>query len=120
VKPYKYLFVLMIFLLRRKHQEFLELKFMKKNQLLFILSIFSSLFNTLNAQRQLVSLNKEWDFNGASLWEESIEEVVDLPHTWNTEDAAQGYTYFRGEGNYTKKYFVDQSLKGKRLFLKFE
>jgi beta-galactosidase len=111
---------LMIFLLRRKHQEFLKLKFMKKNQLLFILSIFSSLFNTLNAQRQLVSLNKEWDFNGASLWEESIEEVVDLPHTWNTEDAAQGYTYFRGEGNYTKKYFVDQSLKGKRLFLKFE
>ena len=68
---------------------------MKTIQLLFVSALFSCLFFTVNAQRQSVSLNKEWDFKGASLWEESIEQVVDLPHTWNTEDAAQGYIYYR-------------------------
>ena len=33
---------------------------------------------------------------------------------------SEGYIYFRGEGNYSKNYFVDRALKGKRLFLKFE
>ena len=93
---------------------------MKTIQLLIVSALFSCLFFNVNAQRQSVSLNKEWGFKGASLWEDSIEQVVDLPHTWNTEDAAEGYIYFRGEGNYSKNYFVDRALKGKRLFLKFE
>ena len=77
---------------------------MKTIQLLFVSALFSCLFFNVNAQRQSVSLNKEWGFKGASLWEDSIEQVVDLPHTWNTEDAAKGYIYFRGEGNYTNWY----------------
>jgi beta-galactosidase len=93
---------------------------MKNIQLLFVSALFSFFLFTVNAQRNSVPLNKEWDFKGASLWEESIEGVVDLPHTWNAKDAAQGYNYFRGEGNYSKKYFIDRALKGKRLFLKFE
>ena len=91
----------------------------KTIQLLIVSALFSCLFFNVNAH-QSVSLNKEWGFKGASLWEDSIEQVVDLPHTWNTEDAAEGYIYFRGEGNYSKNYFVDRALKGKRLFLKFE
>ena len=63
---------------------------MKTIQLLFVSALFSCLFFNVNAQRQSVSLNKEWGFKGASLWEDSIEQVVDLPHTWNTEDAAEG------------------------------
>ena len=43
-----------------------------------------------------------------------------VPHSWNTKDAAQGYKYYRGIGQYSKTYFVDESLAGKRLFLKFD
>lgn len=86
--------------------------------LVFILLVSSMLF--ASAQRQNISLNKNWNFKGASLWEQSVEKQVDIPHTWNTEDAAQGYKYFRGEGSYSKNYFIDESLANKRLFLKFD
>jgi len=72
------------------------------------------------AQREYVLLNQQWNFKGASLWEDSVEELVDIPHSWNTKDAAQGYKYYRGVGQYKKMYFVDESLAGKRLFLKFD
>jgi beta-galactosidase len=91
---------------------------MKTIQLLFVSALFSCLFFTVNAQRQLVSLNKEWDFKGASLWEESIEQVVDLPHTWNTEDAAQGYIYYRGEGKLFQKIFCRSGFKRKAFVFK--
>ena len=81
----------------------------------FVFFVFSAF-----AQRQVISVNERWDFKGSSIWEESVEETVNLPHSWNTEDAAQGYKYFRGEGNYSKNYFFDESLSDKRLFLKFE
>ena len=54
------------------------------------------------------------------LREETVEKNVDLPHTWNSADAAQGYGYYRGQGTYTKQLLVPTELNGKRLFLKFE
>ena len=78
-----------------------------------ITNCFSTLF--LFILMQMLSVvcffKQRMGFKGASLWEDSIEQVVDLPHTWNTEDAAEGYIYFRGEGNYSKNYFVDRALK---------
>ena len=50
---------------------------MKTIQLLSISALFSCLLFTVNGELQSFSLNKKWDFKGASLWEESIEEVVD-------------------------------------------
>lgn len=94
--------------------------FMKnlKNLLFLFILVFAG--HSIQAQRQIVSVSEQWNFKGASIWEESVEKIVNIPHSWNTEDGAQGYKYFRGEGNYSKKYFVDESLSGKRLFLKFE
>ena len=49
------------------------------------------------------------------------ERRVDLPHTWNAQDALSGkQDYFRGVGNYRKQLFIDSHLKGKRIFLRFE
>ena len=46
---------------------------------------------------------------------------MDLPHTWNAQDALSGkIDYKRGIGNYEKKLFVQSQWKGKRLFLRFE
>ena len=93
---------------------------MKKIKKVFFFLWFVCVVFSANAQRRVLSVNEQWEFKGSSIWEESVEEIVDLPHTWNTKDAAQGYTYFRGEGTYSKKYFIKQSLFGSRLFSKFE
>ncbi|MCY1720644.1 DUF4982 domain-containing protein [Prolixibacteraceae bacterium Z1-6] len=93
---------------------------MKHTKLLtytFLICLFS--FSAM-AQRQIIPLNKEWHYTGSSIWEDVIEKTVDIPHSWNTEDAAQGYKYFRGEGRYEKDYFLPESYADKRLFLKFE
>jgi beta-galactosidase len=93
---------------------------MKKNHTFIFSLLLTGLFFTVSAQRQTISLNNNWDFKGASIWEDAVNEKVDIPHTWNSNDAAQGFKYYRGEGIYTKSFFIDNSLAGKRLFLKFE
>jgi beta-galactosidase len=93
---------------------------MKKIHLLFVSVLLTCLVITATGQRQTISLNNDWNFKGASIWEDSLNEKVNIPHTWNSKDAAQGYKYFRGIGIYTKNYFFDNSLAEKRLFLKFE
>lgn len=46
---------------------------------------------------------------------------VELPHTWNVQDALAGKDdYFRGLGNYSKRLMVPSDWKGQRIFLKFD
>lgn len=46
---------------------------------------------------------------------------VDLPHTWNAQDALAGkIDYKRGIGNYEKALYIRPEWKGKRLFLRFD
>lgn len=93
---------------------------MKNYKLLFAFVLLLGAVSLVHAQRQTISLNKQWNFKGASIWQESVEKTVDIPHSWNTNDAAQGYNYYRGQGSYSKRYFIDEALKNKRLFLKFD
>lgn len=75
----------------------------------------------ISAQRQQFILNNDWMFRLSHVVEKNSAYKVDLPHTWNQIDALQGkLDYKRGVGNYEKTIFIDQELKGKRLFLKFD
>jgi len=65
-------------------------------------------------------IDSGWRFVGGSIDGSTIDKVVDLPHTWNAEDAPKGYAYHRGDGVYTKQLEVSQSDIGKRFFLHFE
>ena len=48
-------------------------------------------------------------------------QAVDLPHTWNVEDAFDDSPdYRRGVGWYRKRLALDTALRGRRLFLYFE
>ncbi len=48
-------------------------------------------------------------------------EPIYLPHTWNAHDGSDDIPgYFRGIGWYRKHFRLDDSLKGKRVFLEFE
>ncbi|SDK79958.1 beta-galactosidase [Salinimicrobium catena] len=88
---------------------------MKKS--LFFLFICLSL--TAHSQRNIQSLNSAWKF--ATEQEPEKTEIVNIPHTWNAEDAFRdGKEYFRGKGIYEKTLFAPEEWNEKRMFLKFE
>ena len=73
------------------------------------------------AQRQDILLNDNWKFRFSHQVQKGTEVRVDLPHTWNAQDALSGkIDYKRGIGNYEKNLFVRPEWKGKRLFIRFE
>lgn len=83
---------------------------------LFILHSMAAL-----AQRQDILLNNNWKFRLSHQVQKGTEIRVDLPHTWNAQDALSGKAdYKRGIGNYEKRLFVRPEWKGKRLFIRFE
>ena len=76
---------------------------------------------TLSAQRQVVSLDEDWQFRFSHSVEKGVYDRVDLPHTWNAGDALSGKPdYKRGIGNYRKTITVPDDWKGKRVFIRFE
>lgn len=73
------------------------------------------------AQRQDILLNNDWNFRFSHQVQKGTEVRVDLPHTWNVQDALSGkIDYKRGIGNYEKNLFIRPEWKGKRLFIRFE
>jgi len=87
---------------------------MKK--LILILAIFS--VSSLFSQRSAQTINSAWEFQ---LENSEKTSVVNIPHTWNAEDAFRdGKEYFRGKGTYQKSLFVPQEWQQKQAFLKFE
>ena len=70
-------------------------------------------------QRIIRTENSGWTFTSSLNAEE--RKVVNLPHTWNAEDAiTKGGDYYRGVATYQKNIFVGEEWKDKRLYLKFE
>lgn len=73
------------------------------------------------AQRENILINQDWNFRFSHQVDKNSSRRVDLPHTWNAQDALSGkLDYKRGIGNYDKKLFIRSEWKGKRLFLRFE
>lgn len=75
----------------------------------------------LCASRKDLLLNNDWKFRFSWQVQKNSERRVDLPHTWNAQDALSGkQDYYRGIGNYRKSLFVAPGWEGKRLYLRFE
>lgn len=75
----------------------------------------------LQAQRTEIPLNDNWLFRFSHQVQKGSGQRVDLPHTWNAQDALSGkIDYKRGIGNYEKRITVDEAWRGKRLFVRFE
>lgn len=80
--------------------------------------------------RQVSSFNNDWLFkkgpfpsemlNAVQRWNAGWKEV-ELPHTWNATDMqVKADDFYEGPAYYKKNYFFPESLKGKRIFLRFE
>jgi len=77
--------------------------------------------------RTVIGLNEGWRFskhNDELAASEAIQEdtwhVVNIPHTWNAIDGANGYAYYQGACWYRKAFAIDSSLEGSRLFIEFQ
>ena len=85
-----------------------------------ILLLFLALVMVSQASRQIVSLNNDWLFRLNYQAARGSERRVDLPHTWNAQDAFASPDYYRGIGNYEKTLFVPAEWQGRRIFIRFE
>ncbi len=75
----------------------------------------------LEAQvRQEIPFNDDWAFHGQSVTGLPIDEIVVLPHSWNTKDAQEGIPYYRGIGRYLKKFSAEELWKDQRIFIRFD
>lgn len=80
--------------------------------------------------RDVIAFNKGWEFKKGPFAAEPVKvltqwegrwEKVDLPHTWNAKDMQERYNqFYEGTGYYRKMHFFDESMKDKRIFLRFE
>lgn len=75
----------------------------------------------LYAERNIIKLNDNWSFLFSHQVNKGTARRIDLPHTWNAQDALSGKVdYKRGIGNYEKRIFIKPEYQGKRLFIRFE
>lgn len=94
---------------------------MKLSSLLLITVLALGNILNLSANRREILLNDNWQFRFSHQVEKRRTYRVDLPHTWNAQDALSGkLDYKRGIGNYEKQLQVPEDWKGKRLFLRFQ
>lgn len=87
-------------------------------------------------ERLLINQDPDWIFIKERNYQSSINELsefgpndislsgwesVNIPHTWNAYDGSDGVkSYDRCKSWYRKSMFVDESYKGKQLYLEFE
>jgi len=69
------------------------------------------------AQRLVKTINSGWEFQ---LENSENPKIINIPHTWNAEDAFNDGDYFRGKGSYKKQIFIPENWNNKSVFLKFE
>ena len=94
--------------------------FLQSNRLVSVV-LFMLYGMSMFAQRQDILLNNDWNFRFSHQVQKGTGVRVDLPHTWNAQDALSGkIDYKRGIGNYEKNLFIRPEWKGKRLFIRFE
>lgn len=76
--------------------------------------------------RKSINLNEHWRFIRQD--EQQAERVsyadkhwsiVDVPHTWNAIDGANGNDYYQGACWYRKSFMLDPSYEGNKIFLEF-
>lgn len=103
---------------------------MKKNILYqLIICVCLSVFQAVSA-REVIPFNEGWEFKKGPFPENALKTVrmwdgewerVSVPHTWNADDMQkEAASFYEGEAYYRKHFVFPETMRGKRVFLRFE
>ncbi|SDD21659.1 beta-galactosidase [Niabella drilacis] len=77
--------------------------------------------------RRIITFNDHWEFKkGPGGFDKDTSYIsaewdpVSIPHTYNRTDMQLDKNFYTGDAFYKKKFIVENSLKGRRIFLRFE
>jgi beta-galactosidase len=77
--------------------------------------------------RTVIPINDHWRHSTSDManaqaidFDDSAWSIVDLPHSYNAADGADGGGYYRGIAWYRKTLVVSPELAGKQLYLQFD
>lgn len=74
----------------------------------------------LIAQRQIITMDRGWQFSPGWEVRPGVTSEVNLPHMWNYDALSGRADYFRGVGSYVKTIEAPTSWKESRVFLRFK
>ncbi len=76
--------------------------------------------------RKVININNKWKFTQQSEikaidkdYNDEDWEVVNVPHTWNAIDGANGFDYYKGACWYRKEFTIESSAQGNKMFIEF-
>jgi beta-galactosidase len=76
--------------------------------------------------RKIISINNDWKFLKEDeeqainkSYNDNHWEAVNVPHTWNAIDGANGLNYHKGACWYRKEFIVDSLANGNKIFIEF-
>ncbi|MEH7095867.1 sugar-binding domain-containing protein [Neobacillus vireti] len=76
--------------------------------------------------RKVLNINANWKFIRQD--EENVQAIsfntedwqeVQIPHTWNAIDGANGFDYYKGACWYRKEFVLDAIEQGNRVYIEF-
>ncbi|MGG1519498.1 glycoside hydrolase family 2 TIM barrel-domain containing protein [Paenibacillus oryzisoli] len=77
--------------------------------------------------RKQINMNANWTFTKQGQpaaheipFDPRGWESVNLPHTWNAIDGANGFDFYKGACWYRKTFAVDTAAQGQRVYIEFE
>lgn len=89
-----------------------------KRFLLSIIIILASL-SALSA-REVININRNWQFTPGWEVRRGIYTEVNLPHTWNLDALSGKQDYYRGLGSYVKQIEIPKKWKGDKIYIRFK
>lgn len=82
--------------------------------------IFLLLASFTVSARDIIPLNRSWNFTPGYEVRKNVYTEVNLPHTWNLDALSGKEDYFRGLGNYEKTIDIPTEWQGKAIYLRFK
>ncbi len=111
---------------RWKHERGRGTRFAEFGCRLAVAGLLLSLAQVSLGNRGITKLDMGWKFfrgdapqAETSAFDDRTWKSVQVPHTWNVEDGADGGSYYRGPGWYRLHFELSDAVFKKRLFLRF-
>lgn len=89
---------------------------MRQTAILLLISLIS--ITCANA-REVININRSWQFTPSWEVKKGISTEVNLPHTWNLDALSGKADYVRTLNNYVKYIEVPKTWKDKKIFIRF-